>query len=529
MSDMAKSARAAMKAKAQRLGTDRPLTKVDSSSWSPAELLNADVKTGLRPISKRQFKKGGKVTGKTTVARADRKARKSGGRALSADSLINRDVREANEQREGKKHVGGFKKGGAAKRKGRDDGGKVDEIAKIIEATKDMPATGKAGPLTREEAGIKPGSSSPAQRAASAAAFDKEQMEYQRKMPQNRKAGGRTKKAAGGDTEQFGPGVAGAADMMKKAAGRAGVPGGLYGSGFNRVQKGALSPLKATGMKKGGSAKKHEDEAEDKALIKKMVKSSARTGKAEGGSFLSPFGEKQQRLAQLKKQMLSANPKTTDKGTWGDMQAERSRLEADIAEGSKGMKGMGRTARATGGEVFSGAGYPNKVPGVVPGGRDAHARGGKTGKGKTNINIVIAAGKPAQSGNAPDMGGPAPGGMPVPVPPPQAGTPMGAPQGAPMPMPAPGGGAPGGMPPGMPPLPRKSGGRISKVAKSYEDMTAGAGSGEGRLQKTDIAKRHMRKEGGQVGHRTYRSYRDMDAGAGSGFGRLEKTEIQKHK
>jgi len=36
--------------------------------------------------------------------------------------------------------------------------------------------------------------------------------------------------------------------------------------------------------------------------------------------------------------------------------------------------------------------------------------------------------------------------------------------------------------------PRKAGGRVTKVAKSYKDMRAGAGSGEGRLQKTDIAK-----------------------------------------
>jgi hypothetical protein len=36
---------------------------------------------------------------------------------------------------------------------------------------------------------------------------------------------------------------------------------------------------------------------------------------------------------------------------------------------------------------------------------------------------------------------------------------------------------------------RKAGGRITKVAKSYKDMEAGSGSGEGRLQKTDIAKK----------------------------------------
>jgi hypothetical protein len=39
----------------------------------------------------------------------------------------------------------------------------------------------------------------------------------------------------------------------------------------------------------------------------------------------------------------------------------------------------------------------------------------------------------------------------------------------------------------------------------------------------------MRKSGGRVGNRRYYSASDMDAGAGSGLGRLEKTEIQKHK
>jgi hypothetical protein len=108
----------------------------------------------------------------------------------------------------------------------------------------------------------------------------------------------------------------------------------------------------------------------------------------------------------------------------------------------------------------------------------------------------------------------------------------------------------------MPPAPvfRKSGGRISKAAKSYQDMEAGAGSGEGRLQKTDIAKRQAKPgfskgenvyegrgypnkvlgaTGGRTarksGGKTYSSFKDMDAGAGSGEGRLEKTEIQKKK
>lgn len=68
----------------------------------------------------------------------------------------------------------------------------------------------------------------------------------------------------------------------------------------------------------------------------------------------------------------------------------------------------------------------------------------------------------------------------------------------PMVPPAPMGAAPAPTP--MPPavgapapalIGRKSGGRITKKAASYKDMEAGAGSGEGRLQKTDIAKRKI--------------------------------------
>jgi hypothetical protein len=633
MSEMAKQARAAMKAKASKMTTADPHQKVDSSTWTPPEALNTEVKTGMRPVSRRAFKKGGKVMGEKAKCNLGRKPRKSGGKALTANSLINRNAKEANAERPGgNAHIGGLKTGGAAKRKGREEGGvAVKKIAPGVSGlspgdaktwaertkiTKFSPGDYKddrsgwlkkenetTSPLTGELSFKKGGKAkrkgrasggylasadfgdqnavpnprrtaedeeiSPAMAARMRGIMNQgaaESRRYQEDEEAKRllgirgyKRGGKAKKAMGGP-------MAGSQQMMQDAQNVAGVPASVLDSApaSSRFSK-------QMGLKKGGAAK-HDDVKQDMALIKKMVKPSARKGK-EGGGGLGMLGglipmaigamnkdddktakksggkatrkgradgggnEADQALPGLEAK-LPEKYIVTDRdgvqygGTYASRKAaSRAADKRDMEYGAikyrvTPMKADGgRTARKEGGGVFSGPGYPGKVPGVT-GGRIARATGGKTkGKGKTNINIVIAAGQKQPGadmmGPPPGMGQP-PGGLPIPVPP---GAGAGGP---PMPMPMPVA-APAPMPAPMP-TPRKSGGRLTKVAHSYKDMEAGAGSGEGRLQKTDIAKfKAGRKEGGKVGHRTYRSYKDMDAGAGSGFGRLEKTEIQKRK
>ena len=373
MYEMAKKAREAMRGKAKRLANEKD-SKVDSSDFTPAAPLDADVKTGMRPISKRAYKRGGKVEGEQMDCHAGRKPRKSGGRAITADSLINRDQKEANENREGKKHIGALKTGGRA---GKALGGMAaDQIKKAM-----MMAQGnmkKGGKVAKKAGGGEMSEADQARAAAAAAAAARQRAEDartqgEREDPRNRKAGG---KVVYGPAENVGgkPGVSTKEqikiekhdqDLSKPTRGKA----GHYADGgapmdprMGMVKKNALDfgvGTSGSPYKKGGMAK-HEDVAEDKALIKKMVKAEARTAKFGGGAL-------------------------------------------------SGLN-MG----------------------------DAKASGGSAkGKGKTNINIVINpnAGQPPAGGppGMPPMPPRPPGGVPVPMGmPPGGAPPAGAP---PMPMP----------------------------------------------------------------------------------------------
>jgi hypothetical protein len=262
-------------------------------------------------------------------------------------------------------------------------------------------------------------------------------------------------------------------------------------------------------MKRGGKAK-HPDVKEDKALIRKMVKPSARTGKADGGKFDSPTHSFKMKLSNGENttthniSMLGNSAadalvnavKFANKGGWNVDNVEHTGSSAGAGSSAGLMNRGGRTKRdehcwggeakpkkAKGGEagrdLYVRKGYPHEVPGA-DGGRTAKKGGGSLGKKKGTTNIHVNVMPHGGSGQPPVMP------LPIPVPPRPPMAPPMPPQG--MPMGAPMGGAPemppmGAGRPGMPPMGRKHGGKIPAGMKTMHVIDNAAGGGLGRLEK----------------------------------------------
>ena len=293
----AKTLRAAMKDKAKRLATSSS-AKVDSSTFTPAEPLDTEAKTGMRPISRRAFKTGGKVEGMECAPRADRKPRMNGGRI----GLANTDQRAANDEREGKKHVGGFKSGGRiAKNNGGDaEGGKAG-----LNHYEPLPEP-QTNPFKPSPDQVKKGN-----------ALMQEEQRRQGDMTR-RKDGGRTAKKNGGSMQ-------GGSDQ--NAISSAG------------PDEGGREPKKRGGMVEGSK----KDIAEDKMLAKKH-------GMSMKEWEASPEDKKHDK------------PKKNGGGLYANIHAKRERIEDGSDEkmrkpGSKGaptaaaFKASERTARKSGGKV----------------------------------------------------------------------------------------------------------------------------------------------------------------------------------
>ena len=423
-----KQAKKAMNDKITRMTA--PLKgSVDASGWEAYDLLNADAKTGMRPISRRTYKKGGKVDakpeGKMCGGRADRKKRQSGGKAITANSLVNRNVKEANQERDGIKHVGGMKKGG-----------KVSKEA-----------------WEHSKADLKQDKKLAKKHGMSMAAWEKSKKDEKHDKQQSTKGlkkGGRAAKADGGLSAKEAAALMGGRDPYAE------------GMTMNTRKSPVISPDQAKRMVKPIPSSPSISAA-DRAKMIRLLGSDP----YEDRPLVEPNYAKGGKVDHDAHKAIGHAVGAAMKAY---LNHEQEEAEEDEGE-RKARKAGGRIGKAAGG------GFGEEM-------NNPKAKAEKPSKGGSKvpvINITINS-----EPKAPAM--PIPGAPMLPPMPPGMPMPMGGP---PMPPPMPPGAGPVGAPPDLGamigamgangpegPMPRRDGGRT-------KHMTAGAGSGVGRLEKID--------------------------------------------